>query len=177
MRITKRTAALAVVAATVFSAGAYAWAESQPQDPQITTPQQQAQQQAQQATPQHERPRLRQWARRHPGQAALLHRAAHADLVVKDRSGAWVTVQYDRGTLKATGDHSLTIERPDGKTVTVKVDDATRYRGIDGFAEVQTGEPLIVVAKDGVATVVAQRTGNAGVRADVDATEGQVPAT
>lgn len=163
MRITKRTAALALVAMTVLGAGAYAWADNQPQDPQVTTAQPQ-----QQNAPQ--RP-----LRHRPG-FWLLRRAVHGDLIVRDRSRQWVTVQYDRGTLTAKGDHSLTIRRPDGKTVTVKVDDATRYRGVDGFDALQTGKPLVVVGKDGVATVVAQRAGNAGVRPGVGNDEGQVPA-
>ena len=41
--------------------------------------------------------------------------------------------------------------------MTVKVDDATKYRGVAGFDAVQTGKPAIVVSHDGLARLVGQR--------------------
>ena len=113
-----------------------------------------------------------------PGAPALNH-AIHGDLIVKNKDGEFETVTFDKGIVQAKGDKSLTLKREDGKTVTVKVNDDTKYRGVDGFDGVQTGQPAIVVSADGTARSVAQRApgGNNRRRGNVKSNEEQVPAT
>jgi hypothetical protein len=91
------------------------------------------------------------------GMAGIAGRVVHGDLIVRGKGGTFENVTLDRGTLSAKGDNSLTLSRPDGKSVTVKVDGSTKYRGVSDFAALQTGKPTIVASKDGVATLVAQR--------------------
>ena len=112
-----------------------------------------------------------------PGAPALKH-AIHGDLVVKTADG-FENVSFDKGIVQAKGDKTLTLKREDGKTVTVKVNDDTKYRGVDGFDGVQTDQPALVVSADGTARSVAQRApgGNNRRRGNVKANEEQVPAT
>lgn len=94
---------------------------------------------------------------------ALLRRTVHGDLVVRTKDG-FQHVAYDRGKLASASGTTLTLTRPDGVTVTVTVNDQTKYRGVSGFGQLQTGRPTLVLSKDGVALVVAQRK-NAGAGA------------
>jgi hypothetical protein len=86
---------------------------------------------------------------------ALLRRTVHGDLVVRTKDG-FQHVTYDRGKLASASGTTLTLTRPDGVTVTVTVNDQTKYRGVTGFGQLQTGWPTLVLSKDGVALVVAQ---------------------
>ena len=112
-----------------------------------------------------------------PG-AAALKRAIHGDLIVKTPDG-FENVTFDKGIVQAKGDKTITLKREDGKTVTVKVNDDTKYRGVDGFDGVQTDRPAIIVSVDGTARSVAQRApgGNNRRRGNVKSNEEQVPAT
>ena len=86
----------------------------------------------------------------------LRHRTVHGDLTVRTRDG-FKEITVDRGKLTAVEGSTLTVTRPDGPVVTFTVDDQTRYRGVDGVAELQVGKPVLVVSHDGVAKGVAQR--------------------
>jgi hypothetical protein len=86
---------------------------------------------------------------------ALLRRTVHGDLVVRTKDG-FQHVTYDRGKLASASGNTLTVTRPDGATVTVTVNDQTKYRGVSGFAQLQTGRATLVLSKDGVAVLVAQ---------------------
>jgi len=55
----------------------------------------------------------------------LLRHVVHGELTVETRDGL-VTIQLDRGTIKAIGASSLTISEAGGSTVVVKTDDETR---------------------------------------------------
>jgi hypothetical protein len=113
-----------------------------------------------------------------PGEPLMNH-AIHGDLIVKAKDGGFQEVSFDKGVVQAKGDKTLTLKREDGKTVTVKVNDETKYRGVDSFDAVQKDQPAIVVSRDGTALSVGQRApgGNKQNRGNVRSDEEQVPAT
>ena len=90
--------------------------------------------------------------------AQFLRRVEHGDLTVRTKDG-FDKVQYDRGKVTSKTGNSFTLQRPDNVSVTIKVDGATKYRGISSVDELQVGKPTVVVSKDGTALVVGQRTG------------------
>jgi hypothetical protein len=94
---------------------------------------------------------------RGPGAMGALGHAVHGDLIVRTKDGTFEKVVFDRGTLTASDADSLTLHRPDGVDVTVKVDDQTRYKGVENAAALQQDQPVAVVAKDGTAKAVMQR--------------------
>ena len=95
---------------------------------------------------------------RHPG-LAILRRADHGTLDVKDKTGKFVTVTFDRGHVTAADAGSVTLQRPDGRTVTVKLTADTKYKGISSASAVVVGKPAIVVSDSGgAALLVAQRS-------------------
>jgi hypothetical protein len=115
---------------------------------------------------------------RRPG-AGIEARAVHGDLIVRGEDGTFDNVTMDRGIVQAKGDHTITLKRPDGPAVTVKVDDNTKYRGVDSFDAVQVGKRAVIVSKDKTALMVGQRVPgrNKPNRSNVGSDEEQVPAT
>jgi hypothetical protein len=101
-----------------------------------------------------------------PGRArALIGRADHGTLDIKDDSGHYVTYTFDKGTVAAgTNGDQVVIDRPDGKSVTVKIDAKTKFRGIGSAAELKEGQNALVVSKGGTATLIAQRDKAADAR-------------
>jgi hypothetical protein len=87
----------------------------------------------------------------------LMRRVVHGDLTVRTKNG-FEKVTYDRGTVTAKNGSSITLKRPDDVTVTVKVADTTRYKGVQSLDQVQVDKPAIVLSKDGTALTVAQRS-------------------
>ena len=185
----KRHLAGLIVAAVVAGSGVAAVAA--PGDDTGSAPQRPAKEQvkacreAHQAgqEPTEECKQLRQKAARRGRKAGpgdvVLGRAIHGDLIVKNKDGEFENVTFDKGIVQAKGDKTITLKREDGKTVTVKVNDDTKYRGVEGFDGVQTDQPAIVVSADGTARSVAQRApgGNNRRRGNVKSNEEQVPAT
>jgi len=92
------------------------------------------------------------------GARAVLRGAVHGDLIVKNDAGTFETVTFDRGKVTAKDAGHISLDRPDGVKVDVKVDANTTYKGVANLDQVQTGRPAVVVSKDGTARVVAQRT-------------------
>jgi len=146
----KRNLVAVLVAALGITAGAAAFANAQTGD----TPDSSAPSQAERREP-GERPRLHR--RGGPGPMAPLGRAVHGDLIVRNGAGEFVEVTFDRGTLEVVGDGEITLVRPDGESVIVKVNDATEYRGVESKDQLRTGEGAVIVSDDGVATLVGQR--------------------
>ena len=140
----KRNVAAAVVAVAVLGGGAAAVAAEGPPRPTVGA------QSSAQADEVHPRRPNR------PGHR-LAHRAVHGDLIVRGEDGEFENVTFDRGRLTSVAEGSLTLERPDGVTVTVTLDDATRYRGVESADALRAGRPVFVTSKDGTATVVRQR--------------------
>lgn len=138
----KRHLAGLTVAALIAGGGAAAWAAA-PSAPA-----------AQPAAQSQQQPEGQQGKR---GGAGLARRAVHGDLIVRAKGGTFQNVTLDRGTVQAKGDNTITLKRPDGPVVTVKVDGNTRYRGVSSFDQVQTGQPAEVLSHEGTALAVAQR--------------------
>jgi hypothetical protein len=95
-----------------------------------------------------------------PGPAVALGRAAHADLVVPKRGaeGQWETIQVDRGKVTAVSAESISLQRPDGPTVTLKVVAATRLQGAEKVTDLAVGRQVVVVSAGGEArSIVARR--------------------
>jgi hypothetical protein len=95
----------------------------------------------------------------HPG-LAILRRADHGTLEVKDKDGKWVTVTFDRGRVTAADAGSVTIQRPDGQSATAKLTADTKYRGIGAASAITVGKAAAVVSDSGGnALILAQRAG------------------
>src|SRR4051812_34841826 len=113
----KKLAAAALTGGLVLGAGTLAWAEtgSSPSTTNGTTP---------------NGPRARAGRRAGIGRpGALLRRAEHGDLTVRTKDG-FETVTLDRGTVTAVSATSITVQRPDGQSVTEAIDASTRFRGV-----------------------------------------------
>jgi hypothetical protein len=88
----------------------------------------------------------------------LARRAVHGDVVVKAKDGTFVTVTFDRGTVTAASDTSVTVQRPDtSQPVTLAVNADTKVHGADSPAALQVGKDAIVISKAGTATQILQR--------------------
>ena len=145
--------AAVLVAALGLAGGAAAWAQADPEDPHVQNTQAQAQAQEdgdEQAPPAEGRRRGK------PGRH-VLGRAIHGDLIVRGEDGAWENVAVDRGTVTNITESSIEIERPDGQKVTAALDDNTRYGPDRDRTDIQTGQPAMVVQKDGKAVAVLQK--------------------
>lgn len=104
-----------------------------------------------------------------PGPAAVLGRAAHADLVVPKKGaepagsggrtqGQWETIQVDRGKVIAVSADSISLQRPDGPTVTLKVVATTKVKGAEKVTDLAAGRQVAVVSAGGEArSIVARR--------------------
>jgi hypothetical protein len=98
--------------------------------------------------------------RRGRGHHHVLGRAIHGDLIVCGEDGTWQNVTVDRGTVTAVNESSVEIERPDGQKVTAALDENTRYGPDRDRTDIQTGQPAMVVQKDGKALAVMQKDPN-----------------
>lgn len=153
----KKNVAIATVALGVLGGGAYAVAQTAPARPSLDGVASIAASTVADTGSAASAPKAAGLGRR-----ALLRRTVHAELEVRAKDGTFQTVDIDRGTLSAIdGGKNLKVDRPDGKQVTVALDDSTRYRGITGAGDLRTGDKIVVVSKDGKALVVAQRPAGA----------------
>ncbi len=88
-----------------------------------------------------------------------LRKAVHADLVVpkKGADGQFETVAVDRGKVTAASADSISLQRSDGPTVTLKVVPATKVKGAASAAELAAGREVVVVSAGGeVRSIVAR---------------------
>jgi hypothetical protein len=90
------------------------------------------------------------------GKAGILKGAIHGDLLVRGNDGSTHTVTFDRGKVSSISASSITIQRPDGVSVTDDVNAQTVFNGLPEN-QVQTGTPAIVVADGHTATHVVTR--------------------
>ena len=148
----------AVLVATLgLAGGAAAWAQADPEDPQVQKAQ------AQQTPPgEDEGKRTAPAEGRRKGRHGphILGRAIHGDLIVRGEDGNWENVTVDRGTVTAINESSIEIERPDGQKVTAALDENTRYGPDRDRSDIQVGQPAMVVQKDGKAVAVMQKDPN-----------------
>jgi hypothetical protein len=143
LSLRQKVAALGVAGAVVLgTGGAVAWAQSGGDAPSTTAP-------GAAAAP--ARPDVPVKALR-----SLARRAVHGDVVVKAKDGSFVTVTFDRGTVTAANDTSVTLQRPDNQTVTLAVNGDTKVHGAASAAALQTGKDAVVISKSGTATQILQ---------------------
>ena len=157
----KRNVAAAAVAVAVLGGGAAAVAAEGPSRPTLAA-EGEVRARGAQAAPAAEAPEGaegRPGRPGHPGRPGqrLARRAVHGDLIVRGKEGEFENVTFDRGRLTSVEGGSLTLERPDGVSVTVTLNDATRYRGVEATDALRVDRPVFVTSKDGTATLVAQR--------------------
>jgi hypothetical protein len=93
--------------------------------------------------------------------AGILRRADHGDIEVqvKAAKGApktWETITFDKGNVTDVAADHITVARPDGQSVTLKIDATTKFHGVAAVAEVQKDKPVIVLSKGGLATQILQ---------------------
>ena len=137
----RRIIAGAIVVAGLATAG-IAYAESEPADPSIAVTKAAATGAPAPAAA--------------GGKAGVLKGAIHGDLLVRNPDGSTKTVTFDRGKVGAISAASITVERPDGVSVTDDLTDQTVFNGTPKD-QLQTGIPVIVVAEGRTATHVVTR--------------------
>jgi hypothetical protein len=143
----RRIIAAAIVAAGLATAG-IAYAENQPPDPSIAS-----------------NPPAAAKAAGRPGAPGVLKGAIHGDLLVRAEDGATRTVTFDRGKITAISDGSITIERPDGVSVSKTLTDQTVFNGTPK-AELKAGAGVIVVSTGDTANRVISKGDRAQKRQD-----------
>lgn len=139
----RRIAAAVIVAAGLATAG-IAYAESQPADPSVGPS-----------------PHAAARAGGRPGGPGVLKGAIHGDLLVRGEDGATRTVTFDRGKITAVSATSITVERPDGVSVSKNLTDQTVFNGTPKD-KLQAGMGAIVVS----AGDTAERVLSKGARAE-----------
>jgi hypothetical protein len=162
MNVLKRNFAVVLIAGLVVGGGAFAWAQSDTAGPSldatVTAPAgdktqlRACVQQARQAKDRAAAQKCFADAGVTPGKAGragkagVLGRVVHGDLVVRGKQGAFEKVTIDKGTVVSVSDSSLTVKRPDGVSVTVKLTPDTKRSG-----EVKAGDRVMVLSRDGTA--------------------------
>jgi hypothetical protein len=134
----RRITAAVIIAAGLATAGV-AYAENQPADPSVGS------------TP----PAAAKAAGR-PGGAGVLKGAIHGDLLVRGENGTTRTVTFDRGKITAISAGSITIERPDGVSVSKNLTDQTAFNGTPRD-QLQAGMGVIVVSSGDTAERVISK--------------------
>ena len=142
----KRNLGVLVLVAALLGGTAYAWAQTS--DGSSSAPTTTGAPSAQQQAP----------AKNGRRANGILRRVVHGDLIVRGKNG-FQNVTYDRGKEDGVSDNTLTITRPDGKNVSVKLTSDTKYKGVKDASELQTGRPTLVVSQNGNALIVGQRNG------------------
>jgi hypothetical protein len=117
----KRNVVVLTILAVVLGAGAYAWAQAEPERPTTTAD-----------TPNARRVRpdgalKERLARRRAHRRAGPRRAIHGDLIVRGKDG-FQNVTFDKGEVTAHSDTSITVKRADGVEVTKAVNGETKFK-------------------------------------------------
>ena len=88
----------------------------------------------------------------HPFARAVLKRMVHGSVVVRGKDGAFVTVDFGRGTVAAVSPSALAVHTADGKTLTFALTSATKYRVRSGgsghpgsLSDIKKGEQVVVL--------------------------------
>ena len=88
-------------------------------------------------------------AKRHVAKR-LVRAGVHADVSLIRADGTTDAFSVDRGKVSTSSSTSLTLQRADGKTVTVSVSSSTIVRGT-----ITTGRPVLVFSRNGAAFRIA----------------------
>ena len=142
----RRIIAALLVAAGLATAGV-AYAEGQPADPSVPSNPDAA------AKAGGRRGRAAKAGGR---KAGVLKGAIHGDLLVRAEDGSTRTVTFDRGKVTAISGGSITIERPDGVSVSKGLTDQTVFNGTPRD-QLQPGAPVVVVSSGDTAERVLSK--------------------
>src|SRR5918999_3007041 len=134
----RRIIAAVIVAAGLATAG-IAYAGNQPADPLVGST-----------------PAAAAKAGGRPGGPGLLKGAIHGDLLVRGENGTTRTVTFDRGKITAISAGSITIERPDGVSVSKDLTDQTAFNGTPRD-QLQGGMGVVVVSSGDTAERVISK--------------------
>jgi hypothetical protein len=145
----RRIIAGLIVAAGLATAG-IAYADNQPADPSIAITRAAATGAASPAAA--------------GGKAGVLKGAIHGDLLVRNQDGSTRTVTFDRGKVTSVSASAITVERPDGVSVSKDVTDQTVFNGTPRD-ELTTGAAVIVVSEGQAATHVVSKGARAQAKA------------
>jgi hypothetical protein len=93
--------------------------------------------------------------------AGILRRADHGDIEVQVKAAkgapkAWETITFDKGNVTDVAADHISVARPDGQSVTLKIDATTKFHGVTDVAGMQKDKPAIVLSKAGLATQILQ---------------------
>jgi len=141
----RRIAAALIVAAGLATAG-IAYAENQPADPSVAPT-----------------PPAAAKAGGRPGGPGVLKGAIHGDLLIRSENGSTRTVTFDRGKITAISAGSITIERPDGVSVSKNLTDQTVFNGTPKD-KLQAGLGVVVVSSGDTAERVLSKGARATQR-------------
>ena len=141
----RRLVAVIVTVAATIALGGWAYAQTQPADPQVK-----------------DSPAAAKAAGRQRAGGAGLKRAVHGELLVGNARRGFRTVVFDRGRITAIAGDSITLERPDGQSVTAKLTGETKFNGTPR-EQLKAGDVVMVVQSDGSATRVVSK----GARAEL----------
>ena len=135
----RRHIAAAVIVAAALATAGIAYAESQPADPSVG-------------------PSAPAAAKAGPrsGGPGVLKGAIHGDLLLRGEDGATRTVTFDRGRITAISATSITIERPDGVSVSKNLTDQTVFNGTPKD-KLQAGMRAVVVSSGDTAERVLSK--------------------
>ncbi len=86
---------------------------------------------------------------------SLIARSDHATVELKVK-GQWVTFDLDRGKVTSVSATAITLARPDGRSVTLAIDSATRWGRVTSAGSVKTGREATVISENGAARRVIQ---------------------
>jgi hypothetical protein len=146
----RRIIAGLIGAASLATTG-IAYAGNQPADPSVADTPSAA---APQAGTANDRVRARE--RKAGPRGGVPRGAVHGNLLVLGEDGGTKTVTFDRGKVTAIDGTSITIERPDGVSVSKAISDQTAFKG-KNRDELQPGTGVIVVSDgDTAPRVVAE---------------------
>ena len=140
----RRRIVAAVIIATGLATAGIAYAENQPADPSVAST-----------------PPAAAKAGGRPGGPGVLKGAIHGDLLIRGENGSTRTVTFDRGKITAISARSITIERPDGVSVSKNLTDQTVFNGTPKD-KLQAGMGVIVVSSGDT----AERVLSKGARAE-----------
>jgi hypothetical protein len=77
------------------------------------------------------------------------------------RGAEWYTIDWDRGVVGSASSTSVTVQRPDGTSVTLAITSATKLHGVSSSG-LLTGSRVRVISYDGTALSITVPTGGFG---------------
>jgi hypothetical protein len=85
----------------------------------------------------------------------LLARTDHATIELKMK-GQWVTIDLDRGRVTSVSPTAISLARPDGHSVTLAIDSATKFGHHATVSTLKTGVEAIVTSENGTARRIVE---------------------